>query len=151
VHVARLTGRDEDAELQLPHPVEPLQLATHPLECDKTIAEPAGILEPTRIGQVAQTAPQAWHRRLGPAELVRPEDSCRELRRPARTQRPDRGRPRRRGERGARAPERSYPALAPGPRYGGIPRRSQLADQAELLERPLELRPGHLPLDRVCR
>ena len=41
--------------------------------------------------------------------------------------------------------------VAVGPRRAGIGRRAQLADQPQLLERRLELRPGHAPLDALER
>src|SRR4029079_16827149 len=78
--VARVVPRDQDAALETPHVVEALELAADPLERRQAVAQPAGVLEPLRLRQLAETAAQAWQRRLGLLQLVGREHTRRELR-----------------------------------------------------------------------
>src|SRR5579884_178991 len=88
--VARLAVGREDAALEPLRALEAPQLPADPLERGHAVAEPAGILESPRVGQLAQAAPEARESRLRAGELVGHEGASGQLSDAARAQGPDR-------------------------------------------------------------
>ncbi len=118
------------------------------LERAEPVAHPRRVLEAEVSGKAGELLPGQRHRVHGVVQLEPVERARRELRAPLAAERPERTRLR-----------HDLPALfaalevdvALGPRGTRVGRRAQLAEEAELLERGLELRPEHAPLHAVER
>jgi len=86
--VARLGARDDEAALHRPQPCEALELAAHLLERLQPVAKTRRVLVAARLGELCEAAPDTRQRERRALELVRPEQARRDLRPPARADRP---------------------------------------------------------------
>src|SRR5918996_531832 len=150
---ARLGGGRQEAALRGAQALERGELAHDLLERANAVAEARGVLVAEAVGQVAEAPVQARERasvqEAGELLLARAVEGPRRPLGPAAA--PDR--PERAGPGGdddptaARLEVDALPAALPA-RVG---RRPELADEAQLLEGGLELRPQHPPFDALHR
>ena len=146
---ARLGRGSDQAELEPAQPLEALQALDHVLERLDAIAEPRRLFVPELVGQTRQPSPQARQRATleeriqllgrGGGEGARGEGGS-----PAAGDRAEAARGLADDEVLAAAAQVDAVFLATA---AGVRRRRELADQAELLERGLELGSEHAPLD----
>ncbi len=142
--VAGRCSRRDDAALDGAQPCEPFELAADLLERLQAVAE-TGRIFVAPVGRELGEPPAQPRQRSGRTlELVGEQRARRELCTPARADRPERRRLRRRDD---TVPALAQPDVAVGPRHARIRGRTQLPDQPQLLERCLELGAEHAPLD----
>ena len=93
--VPRVRPRRDDAALDRAQPREPFELPADMLERPEPVAEPRRIFVPPRIGELRESPAYTRQREGRPFELLGAERARRELRAPARANRPERRRLRR--------------------------------------------------------
>src|SRR5829696_8437581 len=146
--VCQLRCRDEQAEPGAPQAVEPCELGRERFDGHDSIPQARRVLEPQRLDEAREPAPQARQRSGRPVEFRRLEHAGRELRAPPAPHRPV-----------LRGLRRHDDAIVPRvevdvairSRRARVRGRSQLTQQPELLERRLQLRPELAPFDSLCR
>src|SRR5262249_54228966 len=135
---------DDQADPHRPQPPQPGELAADVLERRDAVAQSRRVLEAQLAGDPAELGPQLRQRVVDRLPFDALQGAGGELGAPAPLERAERTRLR---AADARVAATAQIDVAIGAHRARVRRRPQLADQPELLERRLELRPGDTPLD----